>query len=142
MAEQNYSNHGKYVVGYHFVLAPLVAILLVWAVVDLLRFQDAGAVRGLIVALVAALLTYFCRAFPLKAQDRLIRLEERLRCAALLPAELVPRIDEIGSAQFVALRFASDEELPELVRAALDEKLPAKQIKQRIRVWRADHRRV
>jgi hypothetical protein len=142
MAEQNYANHAKFVSGYHFVLSALVAILLVWSVVDLIRFHNAAAVRSLIVALVALLLTYYCRVFPLKAQDRVIRLEERLRCAALLPTDLQPRIDEIGSSQFIALRFASDEELPELVRAALDEKLPAKQIKQRIRQWRPDHRRL
>ena len=92
---------------------------------------------------VALLITIFlARIFALKVQDRVIRLEMRLRLRELLPPDLVPRIAELTPGQLVALRFAGDRELPVLARRVLDERLEdRKAIKQLIADWQADHLR-
>jgi len=96
------------------------------------------------ILLAAALLIGFlyARLFSLRVQDRVIRLEERLRCQRLLPADLRPRIAEFTSGQLVALRFASDEELPALARKVLGEKLTErKAIKKLVKNWKPDYLR-
>ena len=139
---QTYANHVKWVPLFHYVAMPLLGINLVLALVGLLDGFTIEALNrvGVAVGLVLALL--FARVNALKAQDRVIRLEERLRMARLLPDDLKPRIDEVSTAQCVALRFAGDEELPALVRRALDEKADQKTIKQAIKNWRPDYQRV
>jgi hypothetical protein len=101
------------------------------------------ALLGLFSVLFAAALflaALYGRLFALAVQDRLIRLEEQLRFARLLPADLQPRIGEFTAGQMVALRFASDAELPALARKVLDEKLTErKAIKQQIKNWRGDY---
>jgi len=88
-------------------------------------------------------LLFYARMFPLRAQDRIIRLEMSLRLASLLPADLRARAASLRPGQLVALRFASDAELPGLVRQVLDENLTdRREIKRRIREWQADHFRV
>jgi hypothetical protein len=82
------------------------------------------------------------RTYALKVQDRVIRLEERLRMEKLLPPELMSRFEELSVGQIVGLRFASDGELPALVLRALDERLDPKQIKKAIQTWRPDTHRV
>ena len=97
---------------------------------------------GLVVAVSLILMYWYMRVFAVTVQDRVIRLEERLRMAALLPTELQRRIPEFSPEQLVALRFASDGELPVLARRVLDEKIAdPKAIKQMVREWRADHLR-
>ena len=85
---------------------------------------------------------FLIRLNPLRVQDRLIRLEERLRLQALLSAELSSRIDELTESQLIALRFASDNELPGLVAKVLADKMQSKDIKKAIVTWRADTFRV
>ncbi len=139
---QTYANHVKWVPLFHYVALPLLGINLVLALVGLLdgitveTLNRVGAAVGLMLALL------FARVSALKAQDRVIRLEERLRMERLLPDDLKPRIDEVSTAQLVALRFAGDDELAGLVRRALDEKADQKTIKQAIENWRPDYQRV
>jgi hypothetical protein len=143
MSEQNFANHAKYVPAFHFFVLPVLFLNLGWAIhrwaVSL--WSVDGAIWVLTsVALVIGFL--FARLFALSVQDRVIRLEERLRCARLLPPDLQPRIVEFEPAQLVALRFASDAELPALARKVLDEKLKdRKAIKQLIKTWRPDYLR-
>jgi len=143
MSEQNFSNHGKYVPVFHFFAVPVFVINFVWS---LIRFWKLGlsfeGVFGVLLAAALLVLVFEARLFALAVQDRVIRLEERLRFARLLPADLHPRIGEFTAAQFVALRFASDAELPALARKVLDDKLTErKAIKRQIKNWRADYLR-
>jgi hypothetical protein len=141
--EQSYRNHRKTVPGFHFLTSGLLLLNFIWAVWRLFNGSLPLADRGMAVLLAVALLLQFTyvRFFPLRVQDRVIRLEERLRLAQLLPPDLVPRIGELTTGQLVGLRFASDEEVPELTRKALDEKLRREEIKKLIRNWRPDRLR-
>jgi Family of unknown function (DUF6526) len=144
---QNYANHRKFVPAFHFVTVGILVINLIWSLFRLIKpFSAEPFFDRLLAAAVAAalcLLAWYLRLFPLRAQDRIIRLEESLRLAKLLPPDLLPRIDELRTGQLIALRFASDEEAPELIRAVLDGKLAGQdEIKQAIRHWRADHLRM
>jgi len=147
MPEQNFANHRKFVPGYHYVIFGILGINFIWSLYRLFRGLPGVPVfdRVLAVAMAVAflLIALYARTFPLRVQDRVIRLEETERMARLLPPDLLARIDELRPGQLVALRFASDAELPELTRAVLDEKIvKADDIKKRIRSWRADHLRM
>ncbi len=145
MADQSYQNHRQFVPAFHFLMFGILCLNLVWAVWRL--YQGAGLplpdrIWAVAMAVALLLLAWYTRTFPLKVQDRVIRLEERLRLAQLLPPDLAARIPELSTGQLVALRFASDEEIPELTRTILDEKIRGREeIKKRIRHWRPDHLR-
>jgi hypothetical protein len=142
--EQSYQNHRKFVPGFHFLTFGLLVVNLAWAVWRLFSGSLPMADRGMAVLLAVALLllAWYTRIFPLRVQDRLIRLEERLRLTQILPPDLAPRIDELSTGQLLALRFASDQEVSELTRKVLDEKIREREeIKKLIRQWRPDHRR-
>jgi hypothetical protein len=85
---------------------------------------------------------FIIRIYPLKVQDRVIRLEERLRLQALAPSEWHTQIYRLSENQLIALRFAGDDEVVELAKQALEHNLNRKQIKERIKSWRADYWRV
>lgn len=138
---QSYAHHARYVPLYHFVLAALVGIYLLRAVVSLFRSPGLDTLADLVLAAALVLMFAYVRVFPLAVQDRVIRLEERLRHQRLLDPDLLARSAGLTTRQIVGLRFAGDEELPDLVRRALDERLSEKRIKQAVRQWRADHRR-
>lgn len=143
MTEQNFANHTKLVPPFHFFVLPVLALNLIWSIYHLwkLKFSFEGFV-GLLLALALATGFLFARVFALSVQDRVIRLEERLRLARLLPDDLKARIDEFSVAQLVAMRFACDQELPELARKVLAENLQSrKAIKQLVKTWRADYQR-
>jgi type VI protein secretion system component VasK len=147
MAEQSYANHAKYVPGFHFLTLGILVINLLWSLFRLFSgLPGVGILDRLLavaVAVALVLLAWYLRIFPLRAQDRVIRLEETLRLERLLPPDLRPRIGTLRPGQLIALRFASDAELPELTRAVLDGNLTsAGEIKQRVRDWRADHFRM
>lgn len=141
--QQNFANHAQMVPGYHYVTGVFVLAYLVWSIARLVTGFSADTAYALVGALAIFGVYAYTRLFPLKAQDRVIRLEERLRLARLLPADLQPRIEQIAPRHLIALRFASDAELPELARAVLDDpSITPKQVKAKIRSWRADHFRV
>jgi hypothetical protein len=147
MAEQSFANHSKYVPGFHFVTLGILGINLIWSIfrlfVGLPGVPVYDRVLNVAVAVALGLLGWYLRTFPLRAQDRVIRLEELLRLERLLPADLKPRIADLRPGQLIALRFASDAELPELTREVLDGKVGGStEIKQRIKNWRADHLRM
>lgn len=143
MNEQSFSNHTKYVPPFHFFVLPVLALNLIWSIYHLwkLHFSFEGIV-GALLALALVLGFLYARMFALCVQDRLIRLEERLRLARLLPDDLKPRIEEFSVAQLVALRFACDDELPALARKVLAENVRSRRaIKQLVKTWRPDYQR-
>lgn len=142
-APQNYSNHARLVPLFHFVTFGILTLNVLYAGYRLVRWFSLDSSMALLVAIALVLLSWYCRIFPLTAQDRVIRLEERLRLARLLPADQQARIDELRPRQLVALRFASDTELPGLAaRVFAGELTDPKAIKQAVQNWRADHLRV
>jgi len=141
-AQQNMSNHARYVPGYHFVLSVLLLAVLGWQIYYLAIRPSLGTVLGMVLAVALILMYWYMRVFAVTVQDRVIRLEERLRMAALLSADLQARIPEFTTEQLVALRFASDAELPVLARQVLEGQIAdQKAIKAMIKQWRADHLR-
>jgi hypothetical protein len=143
MAEQNLANHTKFFPLFHFFVLPVLLVNLGIQVYWLKEFWSTF--RGIFNVLLAlALIAGFlsARRFALAVQDRVIRLEERLRYQRLLPADLQPRIEEFTVAQLVSLRFASDAELPALARKVLDQKMQErKAIKQLVKNWKPDYLR-
>lgn len=143
MAEQNFQNHTQWVPPFHFFVMPMLTIHFGWSIY---RWKVSGfsidALEYLLFAAALLVLMIEARLFSLRVQDRVIRLEERLRFMRLLPADLQPRINEFTVNQLVSLRFAGDAELPVLARKVLDEKLTErKAIKQLVQNWRPDHLR-
>ena len=140
---QTYANHGRSVAAFHFVALPILAVNFLWSAyraVTGLSFETALAA---LVALALIIVALCARLFALWAQDRVIRFEMRLKLAELLPDDLKARISDLTTSQLVALRFASDAELPALVRQTLAGSLAdQKAIKQAVKDWQADYQRV
>jgi uncharacterized protein DUF6526 len=148
---QTFSNHAKIVPAFHYFLLPVLFINLAGAVYWVYAaarhawgpFPLFRAILNLLFALAVIVLAFLARLFALGVQDRVIRLEERLRFQQLLPDDLKPRLNEFSAGQLVALRFASDAELPALARKVLEDNLTdRKAIKQMIQNWRADYQRI
>jgi len=141
MQEQNYANHVKVFPLFHFFALPVLGLNVLWSLYRVWSTHYSLDSLVWVVVSIALLASLFCaRLFALAVQDRIIRLEERLRFGKLLPDDLKPRIEEFTVDQIVALRFASDAELPTLARRVLNEKLhDRKQIKQMVQSWRADY---
>lgn len=143
MAEpQSFANHARFDPPFHFFMIPVFAITTVAAIVTAVRTPSLGSIWYVVFTAAITVAAFKIRLYALKVQDRVIRLEERLRMMSVLPAEMRARIPEVSADQCVGLRFASDEELAALVRRALDEKLDRKQIKQAVTNWRADYHRI
>lgn len=143
MSEQNLKNHGRFVPLFHFFVLPVLIGNFGTRVYFWVK-GGFGLSHFFPILLAAALLLgiLYARLFALAVQDRLIRLEERLRYEKVLPEELRWRNDELTVNQFVSLRFASDDELPGLMKKVLDKKVTSrKAIKQMIKNWRPDHLR-
>jgi Family of unknown function (DUF6526) len=142
-APQTYASHRRFVPPYHFVTSAILLLNLVWALYQVFHAFGMGSVVNLLVAVALLLMFFHLRVFPLRAQDRIIRLEERLRLARLLPEDLRGRLDEISTGQLIALRFASDDEVVDLCRRVLKGELTGREeIKKEIRAWRPDHLRM
>ena len=143
---QSYATHRRWDPWYHFFAFAVVSISLFAAIWTFVKSLSGGfsiwAVWNVLVWTAVVALALRIRSYPLKLQDRIIRLEERLRLATLLDDSLRTRIGELGVQQLVGLRFASDPEVPGLVKLALDERLSGEEIKKRIQTWRPDTLRV
>jgi len=140
---QGFKNHTRFVPAFHFFVAPIFVLNIVWSMVRAIRNFSFGTAASLLVAIALFLLAWYARVFAMTVQDRVIRLETRLRLQQLLTIDLCARIPEFTLDQLVSLRFASDTELPALARKVLDEKLAErKQIKRLIQGWQADLLRV
>ncbi len=142
---QSFRKHASLDPAYHGVIAVGLLFELVLAVVLLvmhLRTDFLLYLWILAASLVMTVVALKLRLYPLKVQDRVIRLEERLRMAMILPESLCTRIHELTEDQLVGLRFASDQELPTLVAMTLEKHLNRKQIKERIESWRPDYFRI
>jgi hypothetical protein len=144
-APQSYAHHTRWDPPFHFFILPVFVIALIAAIVHLFLHFHHHPIHGVfvvVVALAALLAIFKIRLNALRVQDRVIRLEERLRLATVLPEPLRSRIPELTERQLIGLRFASDGELPGMVQRALNEKLSSDDIKKSIQNWRADNWRV
>lgn len=139
---QTFKNHARFDPAFHFFLAPLTLFLVIEEIVRLVKNPDWISIVRVLAALGAFVAVFKIRLYALKVQDRVIRLEERLRLKELLPPALQGRIGELTEDQLIALRFASDGEVAGLVQKALDGKWNRKQIKEAIKIWRPDNWRV
>lgn len=146
---QNYSNHTRFDPPFHFFVLPVLGIVVVSVLVHFFHHLSRNGLHGnlhntllILLAVALATLAVKARLYALKVQDRVIRLEERLRLMQLLPEPLRARIPELTENQLIGLRFASDAEVAKLAERALNEKLSRKQIKQAIQNWRPDYWRV
>jgi hypothetical protein len=142
MKTQNYSNHARFDPLWHFTAMPLTLAGLVASIVNLVRCSEVNCFMSVLLVLIffiMATVVALVRSYGLKVQDRAIRAEERLRHFVLTGQPLDKRL-RMG--QIVALRFATDEEMPALAKRAAEESLTPKQIKEAIKVWKADLRRV
>jgi hypothetical protein len=136
---QNFEHHARFYPLYHYFVAPLLLLNVVWSIVRVIRDFSFATVGTLLVALAIFGLAFTARIMALTVQDRVIRLEMHLRMQELLPPGLRARIPEFTVDQLVALRFAGDAELPGLAQKVLDEKLTdRKAIKKLVRDWQPD----
>ena len=141
-ASQNIGNHARFIPLYHFVALPIVVINAVSTIERALKYPSWDTAIAALLGVALVIMFVFARTFALRVQDRVIRLEMRLRLRELLPPDLTGRILEFTPGQLVAMRFASDRELPALARRVLDERLQnRKAIKKLIQDWQADHLR-
>jgi hypothetical protein len=139
---QSFKNHAKFVPLFHFVTVPILAVNFFWSAYRAATRPSWETALAVLVAVALLTTLLLARIFALRVQDRVIRLEMRLRLRELLPPDLAPRIGEFTPGQLVALRFAGDRELPVLARRVLDERLADKKaIKQMISDWQAGHLR-
>lgn len=144
MPEQSFEKHSRYIPGFHFVAFPILLVNVFFALY--LTYEQnfsKMSIWNVFVALALVLVAWYSRTMPLTAQDRIIRLEERMRLQEKLPAELRARAVEINPRHLVGLRFASDEELPDLAQRCLNgEFKTSTDVKRAIRNWRPDNLRV
>ena len=141
-ATQSLANHTRFDPPFHFFLLPLGLVAIILSVIRIIQRPTIASTLLLILAVGFVMIAAKTRGYSLKVQDRIIRLEERLRLAMLMPEAGRSRIGELTESQLIALRFASDGELPGLAMRALNEGLTSKQIKKSIESWRGDYFRV
>ena len=146
---QTYSSHRRFDPRFHFVVVPVLAINALISLYFVFRSLRMGglsqvlSVWNAVVAMILLLLALIVRAYATALQDRIIRLEERLRLERLLPPDLSARVGELTTGQLVALRFCDDAQVAEITADVLSGELRGREaIKKRITNWRADHHRV
>lgn len=139
---QNFKNHVKLVPAFHYFALPVLFINVGWSIRHLILAFSADSEMSVLLAVALLLFAFSVRVMVLTVQDRVIRLEMRLRMQQVLPSDLRPRIGEFTVDQLVALRFAGDGELPDLARKVLQDKLTTrKAIKQLVQDWQPDFQR-
>lgn len=142
-ARQNLKNHGRFDPSFHAVLFGVLVVNLVVSIVQLARHASSFNAWWMLVLSLAVFIVFIkLRTYPMKVQDRVIRLEERLRLQALAPQEWHAQIYHLSEDQLIGLRFAADDEVVALAKQTLDHDWNRKQIKERIKDWRADNWRV
>lgn len=139
---QSFASHAKFDPPFHFFVLPILLINILIVAYLLFRHPGIGGAWLLLVSIALLVLAGRLRSWATHLQDRVIRVEERIRLAAILPEPLRARIAELSDSQIVGLRFASDAELPALFQRALDERLSRSDIKKAISDWRPDYSRV
>ena len=139
---QTKDNHTRFHAPFHFFFLPAIMFLVAVAVYGVVHAPGLFSAAQLVLVLVVGVAGFLARTYALKVQDRVIRLEERLRLATLAPGTHLPARSELSEQQLIALRFASDEELPALAHRAGAEGLDGKAIKALIKKWRPDYWRV
>ncbi len=140
---QTFENHARFVPIYHFLAGPIFLINACWALYGITVGVSVDSILNALVSIALVILFLFARVFPLRAQDRVIRLEMQLRMRELLPADLQGRIKEFTPPQMVGLRFAGDDELPGLARRVLDDNMTnVTEIKKLVTDWQGDYYRV
>ena len=142
MNEQNFKKHSRNIPLWHFIIPVIILSLLTGSIINLVHAEASNVYSAALLVVIAVLLIgfyWYTRWFALRAQDRAIRAEENFRHFILTGKPLDSRL-RMG--QIIALRFASDEEMPALAKRALEEKLSQKEIKQAIKTWRPDYNRV
>lgn len=140
---QTYANHTRWHPLFHFFILPVMLINFVWAIVECVENPGRNQAWWIVVSAALVGLAFVARTNALKVQDRIIRLEERLRYQRLLPADLAQQAGSLAVGQIVALRFASDGELEALVREVVGGRLTkSSEIKKAIKNWRSDTFRV
>jgi len=139
---QNYANHARLYPLFHYFVAPVLILNLLYTIWRLVRQPSFDTVWGVILAAGLVGLATVARLMALTVQDRVIRLEMRLRLTQLLSPDLQRRIGDLTPAQLIGLRFASDDELPQLMERVLDGSLKTtKEIKQSVKNWQGDYLR-
>jgi len=137
--EQTYKSHRRTLFPFHLFVLPVLLLYFVNSIRHLYLWPGLSTAWASVVALALFTLAFLTRTQALKVQDRVIRLEMRLRLAQVLPADLRPRINDLTCSQLVALRFASDAELPGLVKEVLEGRVTkGNDIKKQIKSWQAD----
>ena len=142
-APQNFENHAKFVLMFHMVAFPMIMTYVVYSLYTVITAFSVASVISLLFGVGVIIATLFARLFPLAAQDRIIRLEERMRLHDLLPQEQQGAIGQLTTEQLIGLRFASDDEVAGLIQTVVSEGIKdRKEIKIRVKNWRPDHQRV
>jgi hypothetical protein len=140
---QSNESHAMLVTGYHKVGFTLLLVLLINSIVSMVRDFSVAAVMSFVLAIALLIISFYARVFALGVQDRVIRLEERMRMERVLPDDLKARMMDVTTNQLIGLRFAPDEELAGLVGQVLDGSLTTrKEIKAAIKNWKADNQRI
>ena len=139
---QNLANHAKFDPLFHFIVLPVFALTAIGGTIHFLWHPSIHSASFFVISVAAVIAVLRIRIYSLKLQDRVIRLEERLRLTALCSEPLRSRIPDLTEEQLIALRFASDAEVPGLAERALSEKLSRADIKKAIQNWRPDYWRV
>ncbi|MFY9743812.1 MAG: DUF6526 family protein [Candidatus Sulfotelmatobacter sp.] len=139
---QTFANHARLDPLFHFVVLPVFLLTAIAGGVHFVWRPSWHSASFFVIAVAAAIAVTKTRLYALKVQDRVIRLEERLRLSLLLPEPLRSRIPELTEGQLIALRFASDAEVPKLAERAISGKMSKADIKKAIQVWRPDYFRV